>query len=117
MQLRVRCVDTAPAQSKAKRMATAAVKAYTLAAKRDSEPYVPRLSGDLRSSARTEFGDGKARLTYGGGGVPYARPHYYAPGSWRYTTGGTGPRWFDKAKAKAGARWLREAKQAVKVIR
>lgn len=117
MRFRVSRADTAAAQKKGRRMATVAVKAYALAARRDSEPMVPRLSGDLRGSARTEFGDGRARLTYGGGGVPYARPQYYAPGSWRYTTGGTGPRWFDKAKAKAGARWLREASQAVKVIR
>lgn len=117
MRLRVSRVDVGSARQKGRRMATAAVKAYALAAKRDSEPYVPRLSGDLRGSARAEFGDGRASLTYGGGGVPYARPQYYAPGSWRYTTGGTGPRWFDKAKAKAGARWLREASQAVKVIR
>lgn len=116
MHYRIGKTDTKGIKKKAKKMGAASIKAYALAAKRDSEPYVPRLSGDLRGSAKVKAQQTKAQLTYGGGGVPYARAHYYAPGNWNYTTAGTCPRWFDKAKARAGARWLQEAKAAVRVI-
>lgn len=112
--MRVGSVDVARAVAKGLRAQQAAAKAYTLAARRDSNRYVPMLSGALRGSAGTQSDIYGGRLTYGGGNVPYARAHYYAPGGWRYTTPGTGPKWFDKAKRKYGAKWAQEAQQAAR---
>lgn len=112
--LRVKSMDVARAMAKGLKAQQAAVKAYTLAAKRDSNRYVPKLSGDLRGSAGTQSDIYGGRLTYGDGNVPYARVHYYARGGWRYTTPGTGPKWFDKAKARYGSKWAQEAQQAAR---
>lgn len=114
--MRVKSVDVAKAAAKGRMAQTAAVKAYTLAAKRDSNRFVPLSSGSLRGSASTQSDIYGGQLTYGGGNVPYARVHYYASGGWRYTTPGTGPKWFDKAKARYGSRWAEEAQLAARKV-
>ena len=88
--------------------------AYVEAAKRDSNRYVPMDSGALRGSAELRSDPYGGQLAYGGDDVPYARAHYYAPGGWRYNTPGTGPGWFNKAKARYGSKWVREAQKAAR---
>ena len=101
-EFRVKSVDVSRALAKSTRVKTEAARAYALAAKDDSN------SGQVKAA------NGKAELSWGGGGVRYARPQYYAQSGWQYTTAGTGPRWFDKAKASRAAAWLRAAQTIVR---
>ena len=94
----------------------AIVTAITQGAARDSEPLVPRLSGDLRQTAEVNSTYDQGKLVWGDASVPYARPHYYAPGDWNYTTPGTGPEWFEKAKQKHLDQWIKEGEQAAKEV-
>ena len=110
--VRVEKVQTEKAEAEGGVAKRAALAAYVMAARRDSEPYVPYLTGDLRRSAETESDPGKASLKYGSGGGPHARPQYY--GCPRKTTPGTTTRWFDAAKAAHGAIWAKEAELAAK---
>ena len=114
-ELRVKGVDVSRALAKSTGAKTGAARAYALAAKDDSNRTAPFLTGALRQSGQVKAADGKAELSWGGvGGVRYARPQYYAQSGWRYTTAGTGPRWFDKARASRAAAWLRAAKIMVR---
>lgn len=58
-----------------------------------NENFVPMEQGNLRAFSHVDQG-GDA-LTWN---MPYAKPQYYAPGGWNYTTPGTGPYWDKKAK-------------------
>lgn len=111
MGVKVKHIDVSGALRKTDRMKKAAVSAYTLAARRDSAPYVPRLSGALRSSAEAQTSATTGKLVYGGSGVKYASKQYYASG-FRYTTPGTGSKWFEKAKRSNGSKWAKEAATA-----
>ena len=110
--VRVEKVQTEKAEAEGGVAKKAALAAYVMAARRDSEPYVPYLEGYLRLSAETESDPGGARLKYGSAAVPYARPQYY--GCPRKTTKGTTTRWFEAAKAAHGAIWAKEAEMAAK---
>ena len=94
----------------------AAITAIAQSAARDSEPLVPRLTGDLRQTAEVNSIYDEGKLIWGDASVPYARPHYYAPGDWNYTTPGTGPEWFEKAKQKHLDQWIKEGEQAAKEV-
>ena len=113
-EIRVKSVDVSRALAKSTKVKTEAARAYALAAKDDSNRLAPFLTGALRQSGQVKAANGKAELSWGGGGVRYARPQYYAQSGWQYTTTGTGPRWFDKAKASRAAAWLRAAKIIVR---
>jgi hypothetical protein len=109
---RISSMDFSLAQAKTPVARQAAISALVMAARRDSEPYVPMVSGDLRRSAQTESDPQGGRLTYGSAAVPYARPQYY--GCPHKTYPGTTMRWFDVAKASHMAQWEKEAAAAVK---
>ena len=114
-EFRVKSVDVSRALAKSTRVKTEAARAYALAAKDDSNRMAPFLTGALRQSGQVKAANGKAELSWGGvGGVRYARPQYYAQSGWQYTTAGTGPRWFNKAKASRAAAWLRAAQTIVR---
>lgn len=66
----------------------------------DMNRFVPKESGDLRQQvALTGNND---MIVYNS---TYASAQFYAPGGWKYTTPGTGPRWDNKAKAIHGDKW------------
>lgn len=114
-EIRVKSVDVSPALLKSTKVKTEVARAYALAAKDDSNRLAPFLTGALRQSGQVKAANGKAELSWGGtGGVRYARPQYYAPAGWQYTTAGTGPKWFDKARASRAAAWLRAAQVIVR---
>ena len=66
-----------------------------------NENFVPERDGNLRQSGQVSA-DGK-QLVWNS---VYARRHYYAPGNWKYTTPGTGPRWDEKAKGIFMSTWI-----------
>lgn len=74
----------------------------------DMDPYVPMLSGDLRTQSTIGI-DGKS-IHYN---VPYAKKRFYEPAS-SYTTGGTTFRWDLKARAIHMASWVNVTKKAMK---
>lgn len=112
ISVRVSEVDLSKAEAKSRRIRQAAQAALVMAARRDSEPFVPYLTGDLRRSAETESRPEKAVLKYGSAAVPYARPQYY--GCPRKTWPGATTRWFDAAKAAHMPAWAKEAQAAAR---
>lgn len=112
--LRVKSVDVSPAQAKVKKAEKAMIKAMTLAARRDSNRYVPFASGALRNTAESQSKPDDGQLIYGGGGVKYARVQYY--GKFRHTTPGTCGKWFDAAKKSNAKKWVKEGKEAVRQV-
>ena len=112
VSIRVSEVDLSRAEAKSRRIRQVAQAALVMAARRDSEPFVPYLTGDLRRSAETESRPEKSVLKYGSAAVPYARPQYY--GCPRKTWPGTTLRWFEAAKNAYGPLWIREAQAAAR---
>lgn len=74
---------------------------------KDMFPYVPK--GKTKRLSKGVWNPAIKASVYD---TPYARKQFNAPGGWKYTTPGTGPRWDKKAKAKHGKSWSnRVAKQ------
>lgn len=67
----------------------------------DMNPFVPRKSNTLRTSAHLK-NDGSVILYE----TKYAKRQFYMNGK-KYSTPGTGPRWDLKAKALHGRSWKR----------
>lgn len=67
----------------------------------DMNQFVPFKEGNLRQATSINM-DGSA-INYH---MKYARRHFYAPGDWKYTTPGTGPRWDLKAKGMFINEWV-----------
>ncbi len=112
--LSVKSIDVSYILAKSSKARGTATLAVAQAIQRDSNPYVPFAHGALRNSAKVEVkSDTMATLTYGGGGVKYARPQYYRT-DYKHTTPGTQAKWFDAAKARNKSRWVREAETAVR---
>lgn len=68
----------------------------------DMNQFVPYKEGNLRQATSINM-DGSA-INYH---MKYARRHFYAPGDWKYTTPGTGPRWDEKAKSMFMNDWVK----------
>ena len=71
-----------------------------------NENFVPMRDGNLRALSNVSP-DGKA-INWNS---VYARRHYYAPGTWDYTTPGTGPKWDEKAKGVFMSDWIEAFKK------
>lgn len=87
-----------------KARAQAALDAAVL---RDCAPYVPRRTGQLVGSGRSEAGAvvydaPHARRVYYGNGMRFSRAHSPLASA----------QWFEKAKAAHGAQWVEEARAA-----
>lgn len=71
----------------------------------DSDQYVPRLTGDLRTFVNVNsLDENTAGLIYDS---KYASYQWYGIGMSNYTTPGTGPEWCEKARNKYGTDWER----------
>lgn len=68
----------------------------------DMNPFVPKREGILRSTGHLSY---DASLLIWDG--PYARRHFFAPGGWKYTTPGTGPRWDLRAQGMFMSDWVK----------
>jgi len=100
---RVKRVSVAKAQKKAADAHKKALTATTEAARMDTEPFVPMVTGRLRRSAETESRPSRGLLIWGSMSVPYARGQYYGfPGK---STPGTTMHWFEHAKARFKRSW------------
>lgn len=77
----------------------------------DSNEYAPLRpnSGILRSDSYVTSNNKQIIWN-----APYARRQYYAPGGWKYSTPGTGPKWDQKAKGIHGRQWEKIVKKAMK---
>ena len=71
-----------------------------------NENFVPMRDGNLRALSNVSP-DGKS-INWNS---VYARRHYYAPGTWDYTTPGTGPKWDEKAKGVFMSDWIEAFKK------
>lgn len=107
-------IDLSGAEGKSDLMAQAAQSAMVMAARRDSEPYVPYVTGALRGTAETQSQPEQGRLVYGSAGVPYARPQYY--GHPNKTWPGTTTRWFEHAADVRLAQWVEEGRRAAEEV-
>lgn len=115
MSMKVKSIDVSGAAAKGTAAQKAYIAAYALKARADSNRYVPKLSGDLRASSEVQTDAKSGKLVWGGAGVLYARRQFYTQFA-HYSTPGTGPRWFDTAKASRGASWDKAGKAAVRQV-
>ncbi len=105
---RIKKADFSGVSAKAAIAKKRATVAMTDAARMDTLPYVPWVSGDLARTADTESKPERGLLIYGNFGVPYARAQYYAMPN--KTTDGhpqAAMQWFEKAKAAKKVSWRR----------
>lgn len=112
MRLRVKKAEVSGAKRKGQSIEEAAQSAMTMAARRDTEQFVPKVTGDLRRTAHYQSNPDKGELIYGDGNVTYARPQYY--GCPNKTLPGTEMEWFEHAKPQYKGVWLKEGEQAAK---
>lgn len=76
----------------------------------DSDQFVPRLTGDLRTYISFEAGAKKVGLVYES---KYAAYQWYGNGMKNYTTPGTGAEWCEKARNVYGADWEKVLANAI----
>ena len=78
----------------------------------DSDKFVPRLTGDLRTFVDIkQTGQNKVELVYT---MDYAIYQWYGVGMKNYTTPGTGAEWCEKARNVYGKDWERMLNDAIK---
>lgn len=108
VKCRIKDVNVAGALAKgviAKKLATVAM---TEAARLDTLPFVPWVSGDLARTADTESKPEQGLLIYGNYGVPYARAQYYGmPSKTTDAHSQATMQWFEHAKAAKALSWRR----------
>lgn len=71
-----------------------------------NENFVPEKDGDLRKMSNVAPDSSQIEWI-----SAYARRQFYAPGGWKYTTPGTGPRWDLKAEAIFMSDWIKAFKK------
>lgn len=77
----------------------------------DSDQFVPRLTGDLRTFINIEAKDNnKASLVYDS---KYAARQWFGIGIKNHSTPGTGPEWCEKARNVHGKDWETVLGQAI----
>lgn len=110
MRLKVKRANTTRAKKKSSSIRKEVRAAVVMAARRDTEQFVPKITGDLRRTAHYQSVPYKGELVYGDGNVTYARPQYY--GCPNKTLPGTTMKWFEESKPKYLKIWLREGQGA-----
>ena len=109
MRMRVTGCDVAALQARVPQAKAGAMFVVAANVRSDCEPYVPKLSGDLRLYGRERvLANGDGEVEWGGDAktAKYARrqhDHEHA----NYTTPGTGSHWTSKAKAERGEAWAK----------
>jgi len=79
---------------------------------KDTDKYVPMLTGMLKLSGRLGTTIGKGTILYI---APYAKARYYSTTKVGTLTGGLrGPQWFERSKASNKQNWLKIAKGEMK---
>lgn len=107
VDLKVNRVDTTMLKASAVQAQQRALALTTDAARMDTRPYVPFLSGALAQTADTQSIPEQGKLIYGDGNrVPYARRQYYdLPGKNKATHSKATKQWFEVSKAANMRRW------------
>lgn len=111
MTVGIKSIDFARAQAKSELMHKAANAAMSDAVLASSETFVPYLTGALRQSGEVETNREEGQVTWGNSDIKYARVQYYKYPHKRRN--GTVPYWFDAAKARDLAMWLKKVAYAV----
>lgn len=111
MTVGIKSIDFAKAKAKSEAMRLAANAAMSDAILESSANLVPYLTGHLRLSGEAESDRKEGRVTWGNADVKYARVQYYKFPHKRMH--GTVPYWFDAAKARDFAMWLKKVGFAV----
>ena len=113
MRFGIKKADTRRAKAKGPKVEKATRAAVTMAARRDTEQFVPAVTHALRQSAHSQSDPQAGQLVYGDGGkVRYARPQYFSHP--HKTLPGTVMRWFEHAKPRYLRTWLKEGEAAAK---
>ena len=109
---KVASVNVAKAIAKASRAKRLSRIAMVEAARMDTLPYVPWVSGDLALTADTESRPEAGKLIYGNSAITYARAQYYTmPNKTRLPHPQATMQWFVHAKAARMAAWERVAQR------
>lgn len=111
VNVQVKNIDLSRALAKAQRTGHEVTTQVTIAAREDTKPYVPYVTGALRATAETESRPEEGLLVWGNSSVPYARAQYY--GLPNKTWPGTCMQWFESARAANMMSWVAIAKKAV----
>jgi uncharacterized protein YkwD len=107
---RVKQIALGAITAKAAGARRASIVAMTEAARMDTLPYVPFVSGALARTADTESKPERGLLIYGNAAVPYARAQYYGmPNKTRKAHAHATLQWFEAAKAAKKRTWQRIA--------
>lgn len=114
MRLKVKRANVSRARKKSTSIERAANAAMVMAARRDTERFVPKLEGWLRGTAHYQSYPEKGQLVYGDGSVTYAKPQYY--GCPNKTEPGTTMRWFEHAKPIYLSTWIKEGEKAAQEV-
>lgn len=104
-------IDFSRAIAKSARMKKAATAAMVDAVLASTENLVPYDTGKLRQSGETESDRVKGLIIWGNSDVKYARVQYYKYPHKRMP--GTVPFWFDVARSRDFAQWLKKVGIAV----
>ena len=112
MRLRVKRANVTGAKKKSSAISKAVKAAITMAARRDTNQYVPYQEHRLQGTAYTQSDLEEGELVYGDGSVPYAKPQYYGCPNKSHPE--TTMRWFEHAKPQYLPIWLKEGEQAAK---
>lgn len=114
MSVRIKSFDVAAAIAKGEEAATGIRTMVTMAAREDTKPYVPYVTGDLRGTAETESVPEEGLLVWGNASVPYAAAQYYLHPN--KTWPGTVMQWFEESKAANMPAWERTAQEAAREV-
>lgn len=104
-------IDFSRAIAKSTRMKKAATAAMVDAVLASTENLVPYDTGKLRQSGETESDRVKGLIIWGNSDIKYARVQYYKYPHKRMP--GTVPFWFDVARSRDFAQWLKKVGIAV----
>lgn len=110
VRCRVKSIDVSKAKRSVEADRKRAVVSVTEAARMDTLPYVPWVTGALARTADTESKPERGLLIYGNSAVPYARAQYY--GMENKTTEWhplACMQWFERSKAVNSLKWRRIA--------
>ena len=111
MGLRLKSIDLKGAVAKGRAAERRIVSMLTIAVREDTKPYVPYVTGALRSSAEVASVPDAGKLIYD---TPYARAQYY--GLPNKTWPGTKMQWFEESLAANKAKWERMANEEARRV-
>ncbi len=111
MSVSIKEMDFSGARAKSPLMKKAATAALSDAVLESTSDLVPYNTGALRGSGEVETTYDQGRVIWGNSDIKYARVQYYEHPTKRMP--GTVPYWFDVAKVRDFATWMKKVGYAV----